>query len=226
LAIRDSRPRERAESIRQRLFVDTAGWRGTTENLSMLSVVQEAVSRDRKLAIEYRRRVQEIVERVIDPLGLVAKGSTWYLVAQTEGGLRTYRVSRIEKARLLDVPSARPANFDLEQYWKASTKEFRDGWSRFEAVLRLAPSAAREMRLWRAATPIERLPGPDWDGWETLRVQFQSEDEACFVVMGMGPVLDVLEPAALRERVVTTAAAVLERARKLAGAAARADVDA
>jgi predicted DNA-binding transcriptional regulator YafY len=205
--------RERAEAIRRRLYVDTTGWKGTTEDLSMLGTVQEAVSQDRKLAIAYRRSAQETVERIVDPLGLVAKGSTWYLVAQTEAGLRTYRVSRIEKAALLDRPSERPTNFDLEQYWKSSTQEFRDGWKRYDAVLRLAPRAAGEMRLWRVVVPLDKSPGRDPDGWETLRVQFPSEDEACFVVMGLGAVVDVLEPAALRERVATTAAAILERAR-------------
>src|SRR5215510_5924686 len=42
--------RERAASIRQRLHVDTAGWRGTGENLAMLPIVQDAVARDRRIA--------------------------------------------------------------------------------------------------------------------------------------------------------------------------------
>ena len=43
--------RDRAASIRQRLFVDPDGWRGTTENLALLPLVQDAVARDRKLGI-------------------------------------------------------------------------------------------------------------------------------------------------------------------------------
>src|SRR5690242_16579566 len=46
--------REKAVSIRQRLHVDTTRWYGTAENLSMLPVVQDAVSRDRKLKIVYK----------------------------------------------------------------------------------------------------------------------------------------------------------------------------
>jgi predicted DNA-binding transcriptional regulator YafY len=75
--------RQQAASIRQRLYVDTTGWRGVSENLVMLPMVQEAVSRDRKLKIHYQRPGTEAVERIVDPLGLVAKGSTWYLVANT-----------------------------------------------------------------------------------------------------------------------------------------------
>ena len=82
--------------MRQRLYVDPTGWRGTTENLAMLPVVQDAVARDRKLAMRYRSAGKSPEERVVAPLGLVAKAMTWYLVAQAEAGLRTYRVSRIE----------------------------------------------------------------------------------------------------------------------------------
>jgi len=117
--------RERAASIRQRLYVDTTGWRGTSENLAMLPVVQDAVSRDRKLSMTYRRPDAEPAARVVDPLGLVAKGSTWYLVARTAEGFRTYRVSRIEEAAVLDVPCERPPNFDLAAHWKSSTDDFR-----------------------------------------------------------------------------------------------------
>src|SRR5262245_61656234 len=118
--------REKAVSIRQRLHVDTSRWYGTAENFSMLPVVQDAVSRDRKLKIVYRRDGHEASERIVDPLGLVAKGTTWYLVAQTPRGYRTYRVSRIEKAELLDQASERPHHFDLAEYWKSSTAQFRE----------------------------------------------------------------------------------------------------
>lgn len=203
--------RERAASIRQRLYVDTTGWRGTTENLSMLPIVQEAVTRDRKLAIRYLPADRQRVERVIDPLGLVAKGSSWYLVAQTPRGFRTYRVSRIEEATLLDKPSERPANFDLAAFWKSSTREFQEGWPRFDATLRLEPRAAAWARMWHINSPSQDADKQDAEGWITMRVQFHSEEEACFVVMGLGARVDVIAPASLRERVAVDLAAVLQR---------------
>src|SRR5262245_27281772 len=64
--------RERAASIRQRLFVDTTGWRATSENLAMLPIVQDAVARDRKLAIHYAQPGHAQAEnppgeRIMDP---------------------------------------------------------------------------------------------------------------------------------------------------------------
>src|SRR5262245_30642623 len=193
--------RERAASIRQRLYVDTAGWRGATENLAMLPVVQEAVSRDRKLSMIYRRHGENVepVQRLVDPLGLVAKGSTWYLVAQTPEGFRTYRVSRIEEAQVLDMPCERPPNFDLEAHWKTSTDEFRENMPRFHATLRLAPSAAAWVRRWRLAW--KELAPPDAEGWTSFQARFYEEDEAAFVLLGLGARVEILEPVALRERV-------------------------
>ena len=203
--------REQAASIRQRLHVDTTGWGGVPENLAMLPIVQDAVSRDRKLAIRYRPPGRERVERTVDPLGLVAKGGAWYLVARTPDGLRTYRVSRIEDASLLDQPSERPTDFDLARYWKSSTEELRKGRTRYEATLGLEPRAAQVLKTWRGASLVQ-VGEYDAAGWITLRVEFDDEDQACFVVLGHGPRADVIEPASLRDRVTADMAAALHRA--------------
>lgn len=203
--------RERAAAIRQRLYVDTTGWRGTTENLAMLPIVQDAVSRDRRLSMTYRRagEVAEADERLVDPLGLVAKGSAWYLVARTPRGFRTYRVSRIEQAAIVDAPCERPADFDLAAHWKSSTDAFRDGLPRYRATLRLEPRAAAWVRRWRMAWTASEPP--DADGWTTFQAHFEHEDEACFVALGLGARAEIIEPAELRERVLNEVRAVLAR---------------
>jgi predicted DNA-binding transcriptional regulator YafY len=203
--------RERAASIRQRLHVDPQGWSGVPENLSMLPIVQDAVSRDRKLAIRYARPGRDPYDRTVDPLGLVAKGAAWYLVASTVEGLRTFRVSRIEMARLLDEKIERSPDFDLAGYWRSSTEEWRKGRPRFDATLRLDPRTADEIRWWRIVEPIRAANGPDPDGWVTARVRFDDEGQALFVVLGLGPRADVIEPESLRERVLADRAAAAAR---------------
>ncbi len=198
--------RDKAESIRQRLYVDTTDWRGTSEDLSMLPIVQDAIARDRKLTFHYWRGGHQRVERTVDPLGLVAKGSVWYLVAMTPEGFRTYRVSRIEGATVLDEPGNRPADFDLAAHWKASVRRFQDGLPRYFATLRLEPRAANWIRMWRTAATVQDLENSSTGEWITLKVQFDNEEEACFVVLGLGTRAEVLEPAGLRERVADDAA--------------------
>jgi len=207
--------REQAASMRQRLYVDATGWHGTNEDMSLLPIVQNAVSSDRKLKIRYRKVAKDDEssrsERTVDPLGLVAKGNVWYLVAQAPTGLRTFRVSRIEEATLLDKPCERPKDFDLRTYWKSSTKQFKENRPRYYATLCLEPSAAKQINMWRITLPPDSREGPDPQGWVTLRVQFDDVEEACFVVLGFGPRVDVVEPESLRERISRDVKAMLER---------------
>lgn len=216
--------RARAESMRQRLYIDTAGWFGGSEDLSMLPIVQEAVMRDRKLKIRYCNRRSRFEpaseadpagrtsERIIDPLGLVAKGITWYLVANTARGFRTFRVSRIQNALLLEVSCERPANFDLESHWRSATEDFLKNSPRFEAILRLHPDAARDIEMWRiAAESTQDTRNSAHDGWTTLRVQFEDEHQAAFVARAFGARAEVLDPAPLRNRLKSELAAGLRQ---------------
>jgi predicted DNA-binding transcriptional regulator YafY len=200
--------RERAAFIRQRLHVDTAGWRGVAENLTFLPVVQDAVSRDRKLFIAYRKPNRESRERTIDPLGLVAKGPAWYLVANTPDGFRTFRVSRIEKATVLEIAAVRPPGFDLAEHWRSSTERFRTSRTRCVVTMRVEPRLAEDFMQWRAAKVVPD-DGAVADDRVTLRTEFENEDHACFMMLGMGARAEVLEPAALRERVAAVAAALI-----------------
>ena len=188
--------REQAASIRQRLYVDTSAWRGTSEDLALLPVVQDAVTHDRKLRITYQKPRGEQSVRVVDPLGLVAKGSTWYLVAQTSAGLRTFRVSRIQAAKVLEKACVRPAHFDLGEHWRTSTERFREGWQKVEVTLRLSARTAAGMKRWMKMEEIE-----SGEGWEKVRMTFDHPEEAAFVVLGMGAGAEVVEPESLRQRV-------------------------
>jgi predicted DNA-binding transcriptional regulator YafY len=206
--------REQAASIRQRLYVDPAGWHGANEDLSMLPTVQHAVARDRKLKIRYRKpeaNGSTVNERIVDPLGLVAKGSSWYLVANTSRGYRTYRVSRIENVTLLDKACERPANFDLAAHWQQSTQQFMDGRPRYQTILCLAPTAASEVKRWRPTSPAENAEQPDTKGWVILNVRFDSEEEATFVILGFGARVDVIGPESLRKRIAAELSEMVDR---------------
>jgi predicted DNA-binding transcriptional regulator YafY len=193
--------RAQANSIRQRLHIDTTGWRGLTETVDALPVVQEAVARDRRLAFRYRKPDGESSERIVDPLGLVAKGSAWYLVANTPDGHRTFRVSRIEGAVLLATESERPPGFDLAAHWKASTDQLRESRRRYVATFRVEARASERLAMWRCTAPRPPAGRNPEDGWVIREVEFDDEDQACFVALGFGPRVEVVAPKSLRDRV-------------------------
>ena len=188
-----------AAHMQQRLHVDPTGWRDTGEDISMLPVVQEAVARDRKLAFEYTRADGEQSTRTVDPLGLVSKGLSWYLVARTANGMRTFRVSRMRQVAVLAVGFERPARFDLAAHWQASTAELDRKRASYKTVLSLTSDASRRIQTWcvtrEATTEWAKKAGADREARE---VDFDDERQARFFVLGLGAAVRVLEPEPLR----------------------------
>jgi len=79
-----------------------------------------------QVRIDYAGRDKEPGERTVHPLGLVAKRQTWYLIGDTEAGLRTFRVSRVRAVELTAAPVRRPAGFDLAQAWQTVLSTLED----------------------------------------------------------------------------------------------------
>ncbi|HEV2133676.1 MAG TPA: WYL domain-containing protein [Terracidiphilus sp.] len=188
--------RIQATAMRERLHVDPTGWRDTGEDLSMLATVQEAVARDRRLAFDYTRADGQKAPRTVDPLGLVAKGMSWYLVGRADHGMRTYKVSRMQSATLLAVGFKRPARFNLLAHWKHSTTELERQRNSFSAVLALRPETERRLRTWSSTEPASEFTATD--GWAAFKVDFDSELQAKFVILGLGAGVRVLAPESLR----------------------------
>jgi predicted DNA-binding transcriptional regulator YafY len=132
----------------------------------------------------------------------------WYLVAAVEEEIRSYRVSRVQEALLTDQPCIRPQPFDLAAYWEQSSARFLDTLPRYPATVRVAPAVLLRLRLARYIR-IEHADAPDEEGWSKLVVQFETEDDACEYILRFGPQIEVLEPQALRERVIRHAESIV-----------------
>lgn len=210
LAALPSIHRKDAEYMRQRIFIDATGWNRADEAFPSLSIIQEAVWRERKLVITYERLDCDPLVRELDPLGLVAKGSVWYLVAATGDEIRSYRVSRVTRAEILDEPSVRPEGFDLAGYWEQSTARFRQNLPRYQAKVRASPRAVSFMPYAGRFAKIERTGSPDKEGWVEVHVRFDVEEVACEYVLSFGSQMEVLEPASLREKVIEMARGVID----------------
>jgi len=214
LAAMPSVSRRGAEDVRQRIHVDVSGWSQSAESVPLLPVLQDAVWQERRLRMSYERGDGTAVERVVDPLGLVAKGRLWYLVAAVEGEPRSYRVSRAREATLLDEPCTRPPDFDLAAFWERSAASFTANLPRYPATVRVAADLVPYLRAIGRYARITREYPPDPadpDGWVRLDMLFEGEHNACEYVLGFGPRIEVLEPAALREQIIRAAEGIIAR---------------
>lgn len=200
LAALPSVSRREAEYARTLLYVDAAGWGRSEEEAAALPVLQEAVWAQRKVRFTYLRSGCEPAHRTADPLGLVAKGSVWYLVAAVDGEPRTYRVSRVRDAAVGEEPALRPEGFDLGDYWVRSSTEFRASLPRFRATMRVAPGAHHWMSWTARYARVSRSGEPDADGWVELDLELQVEEEAVTLALSLGPRAELLAPPELREK--------------------------
>jgi len=169
---------ERATRATRLFHLDSRGWFRAGDRVPHLPALAAAVWQGRRIRMRYREGVR-VVQRTVDPLGLVLKGGAWYLVSRRSVGMRVYRVSRVVSVRTLEEAAERPEGFELGAYW--------DEWSRaFEESLPSVEVAVRGDKGERTLT-------------------FASLDEAERELLRYGPDVEVIAPEELRARVAATA---------------------
>jgi predicted DNA-binding transcriptional regulator YafY len=184
---------ERATRAQRLFHLDTRGWFRAGDRVPHLPALAAAVWRGRRVRLRYREG-GGVVQRTVDPLGLVLKGGAWYLVARRSVGMRVYRVSRVVAARALAEGFERPAAFELESFW--------DGWSRaFEQALARVEVRVRVSEGVRRFLPAERRLEADG----SVTVWFRELGDAYRELLGFGADLEVLAPRELRDRIAATA---------------------
>jgi predicted DNA-binding transcriptional regulator YafY len=209
--------RERAARIRDRFHLDAPGWLAETDAPPFLATIADAVWSERRVEVRYERANRAVVERVLEPLGLVLKAGTWYLVAGVRGdarGPRTYRVSRVLAAAVLDEPVQRPAGFDLAAHWGEYQRGYTRRVYRETATIRLS-EAGRQLLFLVGRIPAREghraMGAPDADGWAQTTLPIESVRHAHHALLQLGADVEVVEPEELRGLIAASARALLQR---------------
>lgn len=197
--------RREAEYARGRILVDHGPWDGAGEASAWLDVLRQGVWDERRVALGYGSATEPVS---VAPLGLVAKGRTWYLVAdKPDGARRTYKVPRIFAATLTDEPFERPADFDLAAHWDQACREFFASRPSYPVRLRVRRHAERRL-TWAPSTTIGRRTEVD-EEWVEVAMTFENPFEARTFLLGLAGDAVVLEPAELRTAMREAAEAVV-----------------
>lgn len=196
-----------AEHARQRVHVDLEPWPGRADgDRELLRTLWRATTTDAVTRITYGVGQPAFA---VEPLGLVAKGAVWYVVAarHRSGELRTYRVARIGSIDVTDEHFDRPVDFDLAAHWQRACDALPHTWSTLVVTLRVTAAGLQRLR-WASGAPLDIGRRVD-DTWVRVRVDLESVDEATAVVLGLGADGVVERPAALRTAVRRAADALV-----------------
>jgi predicted DNA-binding transcriptional regulator YafY len=198
-----------ADHIRQRLMIDSTWWWHDATTPAFFDELQRAVYDDRLIETVYENYAGEIVRRVLAPYSLICKSSLWYLLAERDGELHTYRVTRFHAVHLLDQSFSRRPDFDLPTYWQAHLQDFVDVFSEYRCTLRVHPLRIPFVKQMLPGR-WEVLAGADEVGWVTLSIILDSDVLARMLVFGLAGFVQVVEPVELKESVLAQAGLLLE----------------
>lgn len=195
-----------AQRMSARFHVDLAGWYRRQVPSPFLRALADAVWADRRITIGYESWTG-VVERVVDPLGLVIKAGEWYLAAlprEAKHGKRTARTYRVSSIRALAVGAlfTRPKRFDLAVYWRDATERFERELVRGRAVVRL--TARGRTLLGSTSSALRAAIEAARDAAE-IEVPIESIGHAVGLFLGLGAEVEVVAPAELRNRLRDTA---------------------
>ena len=206
--------RTRAQAASSAVLVDPAGWDGPApvrRTPPQLDAVQRAVIEGEQLVLGYTARDLASSTRTVHPLGLAAKGSAWYLVADTDAGLRTFRVDRITSVASNGLPVARPPDFDLVEAWRLITDEIDQRRTPFRARVLASPEVVGFCRMSFGGRVRIGPAGPD--GRVELELRGHNVRSLAAELAGFGAALEVLEPDDLRRLLGTLGAELVDRYR-------------
>jgi predicted DNA-binding transcriptional regulator YafY len=206
--------RRSALRIRSRFHLDPSGWFAGRARHPHLTQVAGATWDQRRITVRYRGWDAEVV-RTLDPLGVVLKAGVWYLVARSEEGIRTYTVSQMEEVATLDETFDAPDDFDLEAFWRSNVAEHEASMYPAVARVRMTPWARRRAAIVQgpgAQDWIRRtLTNIDEDGVGEAELPLECDTiMAALDILALGPGVEVLAPASLRQAVADQAAALAE----------------
>jgi predicted DNA-binding transcriptional regulator YafY len=217
-----------AQAVTTAVIMTPGGWDGISNQQNraapeLLEEVQKAVITGMQATLAYVARNGSSSTRTVHPLGVAAQGLIWYLVADTENGMRTFRIDRMRAFDLTKEPVVRPEGFVLQEAWKLITDQVNKKRLPMTARCLVAPNRIPILRA-RLGTRL-RIGGPIGsatltsatatvktdaaDGRIEIEVRGYNEIVLAGDLAGFGSLLEVLEPPALRERLAQVAQELL-----------------
>ena len=202
--------RPEAEAAAGAIMRDAASWDHEEPPTPLhLEALQRAVIEGVQVELGYRRRDGEVSFRTVHPLGLVVKNGTWYLVAGTAAGQRTFRVSRVRSVAATHEQVERPDDFDLSEAWRSIVTGVDAQRTPVTVTLR-TDEVTLDVLCWMFGNRVGEQ-SPDGSGRITVEVRAQSELMMARQLAAFADAVEVVSPAAVREHLAEIGQGLVRR---------------
>ncbi|MFI2560195.1 helix-turn-helix transcriptional regulator [Nocardia farcinica] len=202
--------RDEAHAAAEAVVIDPARWGAADrEPPPVVSLLQRAVVQRNRVRLRYTARTGDRSERLVDPLGLVAKDGIWYLIAGTERGRRTFRVDRIAEATCTDEMADRPDDFELPAEWTRVVEEMERRRAGTAATVLVSERLLPVLQDRQGRHCV--VDGPVADGRVRVRVTAPTAWMLAEQLAGWGAAIEVLGPPEVRRELARLGAELVDR---------------
>ncbi|MFE2042391.1 helix-turn-helix transcriptional regulator [Streptomyces sp. NPDC059477] len=204
--------RVQAEAAASSLVIEPQRWGSSRVEYPpprFLDQLQDAVIRGVQVRLGYVDRKGDETERTVHPLGIVAKGPSWYLVAGTDAGRRTFRIDRVSSADPTGDPVHRPEDFDLAESWREIADEVDRKRMPLEIRAVCVPHGIALLRM--ALGPRLEVGGSMTDGRVEVVIRGHNEYMLAGELAWLVEWLEVTGPPGVRDHLASIGNALVRR---------------
>jgi proteasome accessory factor B len=178
--------------------------------MSVFNTLSGATLRQHEVEFDYRKPGEtRKARRRVQPYHLAHRENLWYLIGfdRERGALRTFALPRISDPMTLRTQFVRPPDFSPEKFF-ANALGVLGGEGDFRVIIRFSAAVVDRVREreWHESQELRDLS----DGRLELRLRLGALPEIERWVLTWGSDAEVVQPKELRQRLKTTAVALLE----------------
>lgn len=162
----------------------------------------------KKVKIIYEKEGGKPEPRIIEPYGLVAKDTIWYVVARRGKEMRVYRISRIKEASITTERFERPKKFDLSKYWEEWIKEFKSRVPKYLIKVKVTDATAEHIKSIPYMKCLSQKPMEK--GFTEMVIDMETKEWALGSMLQYCDSVFVLEPLELQEAIRHKAKEILK----------------
>ena len=158
-----------------------------SESSQMLATAFEAIEKLKKLSFKYNGN-----QRSVEPLGMFMRSGFWYLVAQDNKVIKSFKLVRVEsKISIEERTFIKPEGFDLTGYLDRYSEE-----EIFEAEILVRKEQAYSLR--------SKYSVKEHDSeWDLMFIHYSYEPEIIENLLWHGQNIIVRKPQSLRDSIVS-----------------------